>query len=354
MAWDASKPAASAYLVSADMRSNWAAIADQALGRNLLGDPEFLIWGAGTSGNVPSWWNLSGQTSDGNIARQQSTTTITIPGSNNAVSLTYDSVLVLYQNVLSTGDMTTSIKKALDGQTISAGVWVNTASADCKLVMQGPSSNVLTSAIATGAWTWVTKSLTLASSTMVRVGMGVRVNASGATYVSSPALVLGPIPPDFHIPGAVVRGTIATTLSGDPVGLTTDADGAWNYSHNLPFLVERVDIRALTAVTTANLIIDARHDTGTSWVSMYSATSDTSKPQLSATSSVKANGSTPDGTYTYRCFEADNTGAAPANSTVNIVVQQVAGTGGKNPVVKLRALSFAPPLQGWRAVGNYK
>ena len=41
-AWDAAKPAASAYFVSGDIRANWAAVADQALGRNLLGDPSLL------------------------------------------------------------------------------------------------------------------------------------------------------------------------------------------------------------------------------------------------------------------------------------------------------------------------
>jgi hypothetical protein len=120
MAWDANKPAASAYFVSADMRANWAAIADQALGVNLLGDPETLIWGAGTSGNAPSWYTLAGQTSDGNIARFVSTTAITVPGSNSAVNLNYSSAAIeLFQNVISTGDMTTSIKAALDGQAIS-------------------------------------------------------------------------------------------------------------------------------------------------------------------------------------------------------------------------------------------
>jgi len=354
MAWDATKPAASAYLVSADLRANWAAIADQALGRNLLGDPEFLIWGAGTSGNAPSWWNISGQTSSDNIARYVATTSIT-PPSGMAVNLNYASgTLELYQNALSTGDMTTSLKARFAGQAISAGVWVYTASADCKLVMHGPTSNVLSDAIGTGAWTWVTKSLILASSTMTRLGMGVRVNSAGATYVSEPTLVLGPIPPDYPIPGSPVRSAVGTTLSGDPAGLTTDYDGAWTFTHALPFKVERVDIRALTAVTTDNLIVDAQHDNGTSWVSMFSLTSSITKPQLSATSSVKANGAVPDGSYWSRCFEADSDGSGGADTTLSVRVEQVSGTGGKNPNVICRVLSYQPPLQDLRAVGNYK
>jgi hypothetical protein len=189
---------------------------------------------------------------------------------------------------------------------------------------------------------------------MVRLGIGVRVNAAGATYVSEPTFVLGPIPPDYFVPGVVTRGTIGTTLTGDPISLTTDGDTAWNTSIGLPWKVERVDFRALTAVTTANMILDVQHDTGTSWPSIFSATSNTTKPQLSATSSVKSDSATPDGAYWLRCFAADDTGLSPANSTVGISCIQVAGTGGKNPNVKIRALSYQPPLQSLRAVGNYK
>lgn len=355
MAWNKDKPEASAYLVSADIRANWAALADQALGRNLLGDPDYHIWAAGTSGNAPSWWNISGQTSGGNIARYVSTTSITVPGSNSAVNLNYSSAaLELFQNVLSTGDITTSIKATMDGQAISAGVWVHTASADCKLVMHGPSSNVLSSAIGTGSWVWVTKTLTFASSTITRAGMGVRVNSAGATYVSQPTLVLGPIPPNYPMPGVVVRGDVGTVISGDPVALTTDAEGQFVFSHHLPFKVERVDIRAITAVTTANMIIDCQHNSGTSYASIFSATSNTTKPQLSATCSVRSNGAEPDGAYRWRCFAADADGKTDTDAEMNFDVIQVAGTGGKNPTVIARCLSYQPPLQAWRSVGNYK
>jgi hypothetical protein len=342
MAWDASKPDASAYLVSADIRSNWAALADQALGRNLLGDPEYLIWGAGTSGNVPSWWNLSGQTSDGNIARFQSTTTITVPGSNSAVNLNYSSAaLEIYQNALSTGDMTTSIKKMFDGQTISAGVWVYTNSADCKLVLHGPSSNVVSSAIGTGSLTWVTKSLTLASSTMVRLGMGVRVNASGATYVSQPTLVLGPIPPDYYIPGVITKGQIGFQLSGSPV--TTGAEKA--RTRNLyPWRINAVDINALSATAGSDFRIKLTKFfvEGSCWVEIYSGS--TTYPSLPT--GQTADRSQPNGSYFARCF-------TPAE-TLRVGVDNSSTSGGSNPTVVVYALSYNPPLSSLRTGLSYR
>lgn len=355
-AWDATKPAASGYLVSADIRANWAAVEDQHLGRNLLGDPDFSIWAAGTSGDIPSWWNLSGQTSGGNISRFTSTTAITVPGANSAVKLTYDSTLELYQNVISTGDITTSIKSLFDGQSIAAGAYIYTDSADTKLVMHGPSSDVVSSAVPASTWTWMSNTLQLVSSTVTRVGMGVKINATGDAYIACPTLVLGPIPPDYYIPSPPVIGTVGTVLAGDPLALTTDGDGAFVYSHQLPFRVERVDMRALTGCTTANLIIDCQHDTGTSWPSIYSATSNTTKPQLTSVGSGvdKSDGAAPDGSYWLRCFAADTSGTSPANSTVNLKVIQAPGTGGKNPTIKIRALTYAPPLTPLRAQGAYK
>ena len=360
MAWNQAKPANSDYLVSADVRANFAAVADQALGRNLLGDPDFLIWAIGTCGHAPSWWNIAGQTSAGNIRMVQSTTALTLPaGTNRAPKLTYAATLTLFQNVLSTGDMTTSIKRTLGRQSVSAGAMIYTTSNNCKLLLHGPSSEWLSSSVPASAWTWMTRTGILTTSTVTRLGMGVKLAAAGVAYLCQPTLVIGPIPPDQFIPAAVARGTLGTQLSGNPIAVTTDFDGAWNYSHQLPFIVERVDVRALTAATTANMIIDVQHQIGTgaattSWKTIFSATSATSRPQLSKSCSIKVDSATPDGAYRLRCFAADVNGVSSSNSTVNIKLTQACGAGGKNPIVKIRALTYQPPLQSWRAVGNYK
>jgi len=46
--WDATKPATSTALVSADIRNNWTALSQTVGTTNLLADPTFLIWPAGT------------------------------------------------------------------------------------------------------------------------------------------------------------------------------------------------------------------------------------------------------------------------------------------------------------------
>jgi hypothetical protein len=350
MAWDATKPAASGYLVSADIRSNWAAIADQAMGRNLLGDPEFLIWGSGTSGNAPSWWNLTGQTSDGNIKRVDGTTTdgkSKLMG-KSGVKLTYDSALTLYQNVLSTADITTSVKAPFDGQAVSAAGWVFSGSNDCKLQLNGPASTVLSSAVPASTWTWLTRTLELNSSTMTRLGMGIRLNAAGSACFTCPTLVLGPIAPDYFIPG---ESRYSDTVIG--LAYTTSIPGKGGnlirYRPTKPIRVEGFGVDCMSALSCAyHLGLDKYN--GTSWIENYTC----SARAIVGPTPPQYEGSSFDGAYHARCIEGVHGMTSglqqDGNRILGVNTAKNSATGARM-MFYIRYLTYEPPLQTWRA--NY-
>lgn len=335
MAWDQTKPAASAYVVSADLRSNFAAIADQALGKNLLGDPEQIIWAEGITASAPTWWNATPAAAQ--FARfSTSSTSIKVPGGKGATKLTYSaSTLTLHQNVLSTGDMSTSIRKSLIGQSISAGAWVYTNSADCKLILQGPSSNVLSSTVTTGSWQWWTQTLTLTTK-FVRLGMGIRLNAAGFAYIASPTLVLGPIPPDYSIPGESRRKELTITVPS-----TTPITGnkiAWRPTY--PCRIDGIAVSAVT-VPTCNVIFDFDKYNGTSYVRVIATGM--------AINTGAHNEARADGAYDQRCLTRPASAADLTNTLFRLSISKASASGPTNPTFRIAYTTYDPPLQPLRA-----
>jgi hypothetical protein len=337
MAWDASQPATSSLFSSSPLRANFAAIQDQVLGKNLLGDPDFVIWAAGTSGNTPTWWNSTLSTS-ATIGRQTATTSITPPGFGNAVKITYSAgTEKLYQNALSTGDMTTSIKAALDGQSLSGAAHIYTTSTDCRLVLHAASSDVVSSHIQSGSWQKITKNLTVASSTLERLGMGVEISATGNTYISNPVLVLGPIPADFFSPCATYGEYVLQPSANPP-----SAGAVVRVRPRLPIRLENTTITTLNAPSCA-LSFTVRHYTGSCWMEAY-----TTSARLSMTGAYES--ATPNNNlYRAYCWDSPSSAEGTADCLLDVFVTKAPASGGKDPVIQLQYTTYDPPLHAWRA-----
>jgi hypothetical protein len=359
MAWDSSKPPASGYLQSAELRANWSAIETQALGTNLFGDPDFGIWAAGSTSNPPSWWN---RTTGCAVGGATQTTEATSSGSRRGrggilmAKMTYQSAKGrLYQNVLSSGDMPSTSHVAMGlrkitNNAVSIGAWVYTNSNDCKLMLSDGGTTSLSSAITAGSWQWWTHTMALTTA-MAMLRGGVQINASGYAYVGFPTMVLGPIPPKAPIPCPVSRGTIGIQLAGDPVARTTSPNGIFEYRHNLPWRVDRVDVSCLSAISSGTFTLTIKHYDGTSRREMFTTSA---RPQAAA-----AHFSGTPNKFRDRCFDATTGAADLTDSLMSLFVASTNGHGGgKNPTIMIRTVTYQPPLislrQGRNGVSGYK
>lgn len=302
-------------------------------GVNLLADPTYLIWPAGDAAD-PAHWTSSG--AGVAIAREA---TIRKKGLFSA-KLTYGAACAyLDQDILPTADY----DDGFDGEEFSFGAWIYTNSSDMKI---GVEDGVLTTGYSAAhagdsAWAWLTGSHTIDSGA-TKITFRCKLNAAGIAYISWPTLIKGSIPPPAPLWPRIVRGELAPTLSGDPLGTGTEL---WADSLGRPFIVEDVQIECISDGVGQAMILDINHWNGAAWNSMFNT-----KPEIAV--GDRSGGEQPDGTYRYRCFAA-GFGTSVTNARIGIDCDQAANSGAKNPTVNIRALQFQRPqelLLGYNSV----
>ena len=313
MAWQRTKPAASADLESAPVRGNFQELELSNLG-NCMPDPYHLIWPAGDAA-APAGWTLAG--SGGAVARITSAGNHL--GGNMAVQLTLGAAnTTLTRTLIPAGSFPTE----LQGKDVSIGVAIKTATASLAgvRIYDGVTMHEhATTPYHTGGgsfeWLWVTATLD-ASATELSVVYYLDIGASSGNAVFDlPTFVLGGIAPQRFLPPRINEGVLVYPVVGD---VATETD-KFHFLAGLPFIIRNVTVRCKTAPTDASLIVDVNHWDGSAFQSMFST-----RPTLATTE--KNNGANPDGTYRYRCFDGMKDDDSVTDCLLGVDIDQVGST----------------------------
>ncbi len=344
--WRPDLPADGVPALTANVRSNWDALALAVGSQNLLADPAFLIWAAGNT-VAPSHWNVTGT---GTIARTGpgAADTTTKVGGYSIKLIPVSGAHWLSQQILSPTGMTASAS-FLAGQTMSCGAWVKTSQASHARIwiFDVDSSTISSYHPGDGQWRWITVTHVL-HATPTSLGFYLRADVNGfAAYFSGPTCVLGPVPPSQYMPAPFTYARIDVCHIAGNVSTGTDKCRAF---FPRPVLIRDVALRVRVAPATTAITVDANNwETGTGWVSMFST-----RPTIAAT--ALHGGAPPDGTYTYRCVfgMAGATALAGGNGLSFDIDTVGTGTVGADLTISVGYLMYAPPLSYFNGYNEWR
>lgn len=329
-AWVETEPAASSALQSADIRAGWAAI-EEAYGKNLLGDPDFLIWHAGDSA-APAHWQVSGGPT---IARETSI----VKTLGMSAKITYDGSGddLIYQDILNTTDY----DQVFDGEEFSFGAWAWSDSSGAYCEIDDGQAQASAQHAGNSAWSWLTGTITV-DSAADKIRFQGKLDAAGNLYLDQPTVVLGPIPPKKPKPCPTTIIEIGTVLAGDPVATGTEV---FAFSYRRPFLIRYCQLEAISNAGGQAMIVDINHWNGSAWVTAFST-----KPEIAV--GARSGGQVVDGTYQYRCFTG-GFGTTVEDARLGIDVDQAASSGAKNPTILVTALTYRRPLEAFNGATTW-
>lgn len=351
MAFDATKPTASGFLVSSEIRQNWLALQSALGGVNLVADPTFLIWPAETVNTDSATttqlahWTLSGASAT--LRRAGVTLSGTALSDTNRRAGRHSVKMisgagaeaVLTQSLLTT----TSYDDFVEGLTFSAGCWVKCSSGSAARISIDDGFGTPTYSSfhpGDGTWRWLTVSRTIdASATLLAVRMNIVAGTITAYFAGYTAL-LGETPPAYYVPAPIRYENLHWRLNGNIATGNTKI----NWRPHRPGLVLDTALAIITAPTTQALICDVNTWDSAAFTTMYST-----RPQIAAAATL--GGARPDATsYARRCFTGGYDTGNGAGSMLSFDVDQVgSGTVGADLDVSLRYLMYARPLEGFLA-----
>ena len=336
MAWDNTKPVASSLLSSAEVRANWDALQASMFGRNWVADPNFYIWsresanGAAAQTAAPDHWRIAGTSAT--LQRcGVGLTDESNPPSDNAVAngmdgwaaeLTYgSSEAQLYQTILDDTPLD------MAGRALSMGAWVKSSTATAARLKLADGVDITYSSYHTGGgnWEWLTVTHTInAAATAINAGLTL---SSGTAHLQGATVLLGSVPPLYHIPCASMVGTWTHTAAGTP------APG-----YVLPGIVSFLrPVFILGATLTGN----ANPTSGVSRVEIYSSRAAAWVQAVNwASSSTNYDPGVVSATYANRCLEAVST----AGVVRGAVAYVTSGTY-VHPIWLVRGLQFLRPQE---------
>jgi hypothetical protein len=338
MTWDKTKPISSGYLVSSEIRQQWAALERALLGVNLIADPTMLIWPAGDSA-APAHYTLAG--AGATIARCGTG----LADTNRKVGRFCSKVIAgggaaaTFQQAVLT---TTSYDDYLDGLPTVLGGWVQcNAGTTARLAIDDGAGTPSYSSYHTGAgggdgaWEWLTVGRTI-DAAATKLSLQAVVATSGTARVSGLTMGLGEAPPAGYQPAPTAYGCLLFPVDG---GVAVAVNKA-RFLFGRPALVKDVQLHVVTAPATQALIVDVNHWDGTTQQTMFST-----RPQIAAAG--YAGSAQPDGTYRYRCF-AGGFGTTRTDAELTMDIDQVGtGTTGASLTVMVRCLQFLRPLEAF-------
>lgn len=343
MTFEQTNPPEDGYLVSAELRDNFAALQASVGGVNLCKDPTFLIWAAGDAA-APTHWVTSGTghaiaragTGLGDTKRKVGKYCAKLTAGGGATAY-------ILQNLLTTA----SYDDFLDGLEVSKGAWVWCASAGtARLVIDDGVTSTSSDAHSGGSgWEWLTVTHTISSSA-TKLAFGMSVGAGGVAYLSGVNKVLGGVPPSGYQPAPCVMSTLRFGVAGDLTGLTGTQIDTWLPGR--PGLVQHVQLYSKTAPTGAAIIVDVNTiDGGAAFTSMFST-----RPEIAV--SNNAGGGVPDGTYARRCLAAlvGVTGyPSSVGAFLTVDLDQVGSSvAGADLSIQVRVLQFASPMEAFLGI----
>ncbi len=344
--WDATKPATGGLLVSADIRSNWTALAQTVGSVNLVADPTFLIWvGASDATGSPAHYTLSGagatiiRTGTGlaDTNRKVGDFAAQIASGGGAAA-------VLEQQLLPT----TAFSRAdyLKGETVSCGAWMRgVASATAiRLGIYDGAGTTYSSYGANGSWSWITVTRTIDNAATL---LAVRSEVTSGTltgYVSGITCLLGPVPPAYFQPAPMMPYDYRCQLPGTQT--TGIRQCGWEIFR--PGIVKDVALVTNTSPPTgAALIVDINTYDGTANTSMFST-----RPTIAG--GAYRGSARPDTTYVRRCLTFSS-GSLVTNGSMVADIDQVGSTAaGSGLEIDVRVLQFARPLEAFLDYGDVR
>jgi len=341
--WDPTKPPTGpAPAVSADIRNNWNALAQNVGTVNLMGDPTFLFWAAGDAA-APTHYVLAGASAA--IARAGTglgDTNRKVGDFCAKVTSGAGAIATLTQALLPTAAFTQA--SFLQGQAVSAGAWLRTSSASAVRICidDGIGQSCSSFAPGTSVWTWVTVTRTLSASA-TKLTLYEEVAAGTITgYYSGPTFILGPVPPSYFQPAPMETHEERCYIAGN---LSTGTNKCiWDQFR--PGIVLDTQLTVLTAPTTQAIIVDVKSYDGAANTTMY-----TTKPQIAA--AANRGSASPDTTYARRCLSFVSGTSLSAGSTLTLDISQVgSGTVGADLYVVIRIRRSSRPLEAFLAKGD--
>lgn len=339
MAWDASKPVSGGYLNSAEIRANFEAIERSLWGKNLVMDPNHLIWpsetadGAASQTDPPAHFDLSGTGATMQRCGSALTDTTDYNVGGFAAELTYGSATALLEQTLFSSLPTYFRSLPF---TLAAAVKCSSSNAARLRIDDGVTPVYSNYHSGGGSWEWLTLEAALASNaTELTVGFEV---GSSTAHIQAWTCLFGLIPNIYFIPAETIHGMIYWPKNGTIA--TGTGFAVWAPSR--PGIVKHVQLRAETAPTGAALIVDVNTWDGAAMTSMFST-----RPQIDA-ADYQGDG-TPDDDYARRCYDANKGDTVPDGGLMNFDVDQVGSTvAGSDLIVEVKCMQFVDPLESWR------
>ena len=232
MAWNNAKPAASSFLNSAEIRSNWDALQASLMGVNWVGDPNFLIWSAETSNGAsgqtaaPDHWSLSGTGATVQRCGTGLTDTTGADSHGWACKLSYGSATAFLSQPLLADTVPTFLSD--NGMSLAFGVWVKgSGSSVARAYCYDDDTGYSYSSYNTSTdWEWLTGLHEIGDPTSSNLSFGVEL-ASGSCYVMGATVLLGDIVPPHDLPAPVIYGAAALAMPGTVIAASysTGPDG---------------------------------------------------------------------------------------------------------------------------------
>ncbi len=339
MAWDKSKPAQNSVPISAELRSNWAALAESLGDGNWVANDDLRIWSAGDTA-APDYWTLSG--SGAAVARTGTglaDTTRKVSDFACRVTAGAGAAASLQQKLVPAGASFTRLL-FLRNRAFGAGVFVKSANANAVRVGLfdgvGAQYSPYHSGSASGGpdgdgWEWLQVGRLL-SGAATMLTLVIDANAGTSFHVSAPTVLFGSLVPDFPHPCRQQLVTLGWTHPGTLVA----GANILGITHKLhrPGVVLEADLEVITAPTGQAVIVDFNKNGS----SMF-----TTRPQIAA--AALTGSAAPDGTYAQRCLGR--------NALVRADVDQVGSTAaGADLTAALRVLMPLRPQEPFLGLGE--
>lgn len=330
MSFDELKPPFGGLLISADHRNNFLATRRAGF-VNLLQDPLFECW-ENTDSIVPGTWRLTG--AGATIARN--TVVADRAVGKMAAHVTFGAATAnLEQFILDS----TSYDQYFDGKIVTAGCFVKGSAAGTARVRisDGPDDSDSPTNVGTGIEFLAVEHEINAAATEINLQLQ---TLSGNNKWSGAVFLFSDIKPDRFIMPNIIRTTIGFPRNGGAfVGTVPPL-----FVPQRAFIVEHVQLVAITAPTGAALIADLNQWDGAAFTSMF-----TTRPQLAI--GDLHGGAVPDGVYNRRCFVPKfGSAAAVAGQQLRAEIDQIGSTiTGSDIGIMARIKAWTRPQEAFAA-----
>jgi hypothetical protein len=343
--YDLTKPVANSKGASAEMRTNFTALALGLGGRNVIPNGEGLIWPFGVSGasHRPAHWQIGG-TAPTTIAREttikkrdaQSTKIVAAAGGAGG----------LYYDAFNTTDFNTGFRDCY----VHMGEWVY--GADSRIYIYDGNTYTYSSYGSAGAWAWRTVSKLLDASAADRLRFGREVAANGTGYFWGATGWLFAGPPQDFFPCPTRSGFLYFPFSG---AAAITAHGYSNAEFKRPAIVLGSAAICQTApVSTAFKWNVAKLTTGpATYTDLYTTDLEIVAADTRGDDSVYE---PTIATYDGRCFQGYKgaSGSKQANTIISVEITAAGGTAAQYPNIHIEALQFDDPLASWKRSGAFE